>query len=662
MACSGLCVWRWNGYIWTVYINSCEGEGCTCGPAPSAPGTYIDEEAFVDCPDGTTTSSSSSTTTTTTTPCPSSCIYVWTMGAWVLVSGNCGTGCFCWVPSTPGIEGAVAVESCRDSVQPTTTSTTTTPTCENSGCSYVWMSGMWVSVTVCLEGCTCAGPSYDGTTEGETASTSCVGTSTTTTSSTPGTCTYQSCIYRWNGSAWVSAVACPDGCYCGSPPARAGAFTGEYVSASCQSTPPTTTTTTSSTTTTTTTGTGTTTSTTTSTTTTTTTPCAGRCCIRDIHYDNGLTYSEIITNDCIDTCNCNLPNQPAYAFGVPTQWRMYGPCGTTIYPQVTTTTSTEPPCTGTCTWRWSAVSNQWVPYGASGSYWDSNKCRSSVQIGSNFYLRKCSCIYPTTTGTTDNEITTTNCGKIDCTNCGCADRWWCDDSGVAKRRPNTLTVTFHDDDGVWPCMDGVTLTLIRPEQSSLVRPAYMLAAMVEVPACVPSLFNSTSGDPIRFRCDTACGGVPGYHGTSAGVAKTLWITGFNLWPKSYGYGYRLGTAGVTSIYNNCTCGTETISKKATEFGVFASVGTYMRTGANGAIGTMCTVETMAAFANRCGYTDPYEPYPLKGNCVFDSCTPVSYTGSFTVAKFVSFFAFGAAESYTFNYGATAGSIYYTITE
>ena len=158
----------------------------------------------------TTTSSTttSSTTTSTTTPCPDSCIYIWTMGSWLLVSGNCGAGCFCWVPSTPGIEGAVAVESCRDSVQPTTTSTTTTPTCENSGCSYVWMSGMWVSVAICLEGCTCTSPSYDGTTEGETASTSCVGTSTTTTSSTPGTCTYQSCIYRWNGSAWVSAVAC----------------------------------------------------------------------------------------------------------------------------------------------------------------------------------------------------------------------------------------------------------------------------------------------------------------------------------------------------------------------------------------------------------------------------------------------------------------------
>ena len=223
-------------------------------------------------------------------------------------------------------------------------------------------------------------------------------------------------------------------------------------------------------------------------------------------------------------------------------------------------------------------------------------------------------------------------------------------------------MTFHDDDGVWPCMDGVTLTLIRPEQSSLVRPAYMLGAMVEVPACAPSLFNSTSGDPIRFRCDTACGGVSGYHGTSAGVAKTLWFTKFELWPKGYGYGYRLGTAGATAIYNNCTCGTETISKKATEFGVFAGIGTYMRSGANGAIGNICTVETMAAFAQRCGYTNPFDPYPLAGNCVFDSCTPVSYTGSFTVAEFVSFFAYSAGEVYTFNYGATAGSIYYTITE
>lgn len=616
----------------------------------------------------TSSTTTSSTTTTTTTPCPSSCIYIWTMGAWSLISSDCQTGCFCWVPSTPGIEGAVAVESCRDSVQPTTTSTTTTPTCENSGCSYVWMSGMWVSVTICLEGCTCAGPSYDGTTEGETASTSCVGTSTTTTSSTPGTCTYQSCIYRWNGSAWVSAVACPDGCYCGSPPARAGAFTGEYVSASCQSTPPTTTTTTTAaptTTTTTSTGTGTTTSTTTSTTTTTTTPCADRCCIRNVYYANGTTNSVSVTNDCIGTCTCNLQNQPAYGFSAPAQWRVYAPCGTTVYPQVTTTTSTEPPCAGTCTWRWSAVSNQWVPYGASGSYQDWNKCRSVVQVGNNFVYRKCSCIYPTTTGTTDNEITTTNCGKIDCTNCGCADRWWCDDSGVAERRPNTLTVTFHDDDGVWPCMDGVTLTLIRPAQSSLVRPAYMLAAMVEVPACVPSLFNSTSGDPIRFRCDTACGGVPGYHGTSAGVAKTLWFTGFDIWPKSYGYGYRVRTTGgyaATPIYNNCTCDTETISKKSTEFGVFASVGTYMRSGANNSIGTMCSVEPMARLAQRCGYTDGYDPYPLKGNCVFDSCSPVSYSGSFTVKEFTSYLAANAFEFYTFNYGATDGSIYYTITE
>jgi hypothetical protein len=41
---------------------------------------------------------------------------------------------------------------------------------------------------------------------------------------------------------------------------------------------------------------------------------------------------------------------------------------------------------------------------------------------------------------------------------------------------------------------------------------------------------------------------------------------------------------------------------------------------------------------------------------------VSYTGSFTVAEFVSFFAYSAGEVYTFSYGATAGSIYYTITE
>ena len=613
----------------------------------------------------TTTSTTTSTTTTTTTPCPDSCIYIWTMGSWLLVSGNCGAGCFCWVPSTPGIEGAVAVESCRDSVQPTTTSTTTTPTCENSGCSYVWMSGMWVSVAICLEGCTCAGPSYDGTTEGEEATTSCVGTSTTTTSSTPGACEYQTCIYRWNGSAWVSALACPDGCYCGSPPARAGAFVNEYVSASCQSTPPTTTTTTTAaptTTTTTSTGTGTTTSTTTSTTTTTTTPCADRCCIRDVYYANGTTNSVSVTNDCIGTCTCNLQNQPAYGFSAPAQWRVYAPCGTTVYPQVTTTTSTEPPCAGTCTWRWSAVSNQWVPYGASGSYQDWNKCRSVVQVGNNFVYRKCSCIYPTTPGTTDNEITTTSCGKIDCTNCGCTDRWWCDNSGVAKRRPNTLTVTFHDDDGVWPCMDGVTLTLIRPAQDSQPRPAYTLGAMVEVPACAPSIFNSTTGDPIRFRCDTACGGIPGYHGTSPGVPKTLWITAFNINPKSYGYGYRVRTTGgyaATPIYNNCICENETIQKKPFEFGVYASIGTYQRTSQGMGIGNMCSVLPMKNFLNRCGLIDQYDPY--KGNCVFDSCDPVSYSGSFSVAEFT--FAGSFIDGfYTWNYGATDGLIYYTITE
>jgi hypothetical protein len=159
--------------------------------------------------------------------------------------------------------------------------------------------------------------------------------------------------------------------------------------------------------------------------------------------------------------------------------------------------------------------------------------------------------------------------------------------------------------------------------------------------------------------------VSGYQGTSAGVAKTLWVTGFDIWPKSYGYGYRVKTTdsyAATPIYNNCTCGAETISKKATEFGVFASVGTYMRSGANGSIGTMCSVEPMARLAQRCGYTDSYDPYPLKGNCVFDSCSPVSYSGSFIVKQFASYLAGNAMEFYTLNYGATDGSIYYTITE
>jgi hypothetical protein len=233
---------------------------------------------------------------------------------------------------------------------------------------------------------------------------------------------------------------------------------------------------------------------------------------------------------------------------------------------------------------------------------------------------------------------------------------------VAKRRPNTLTVTFHDDDGVWPCMDGVTLTLIRPAQDSQPRPAYTLGAMVEVPACAPSIFNSTTGDPIRFRCDTACGGIPGYHGTSPGVPKTLWITAFNINPKSYGYGYRVRTTGgyaATPIYNNCICENETIQKKPFEFGVYASIGTYQRTSQGMGIGNMCSVLPMKNFLNRCGLIDQYDPY--KGNCVFDSCDPVSYSGSFSVAEFT--FAGSFIDGfYTWNYGATAGSIYYTITE
>ena len=100
------------------------------------------------------------------------------------------------------------------------------------------------------------------------------------------------------------------------------------------------------------------------------------------------------------------------------------------------------PCTGGCTWRWSAAGETWLKYG-------SGNCSDG-----------CSCQAPSEPGTEDGEYQTVSCGRLTCQTC-------CDSANCCpidltccnppKRLPRILYVTLSDPNNVWPCIDGVTV-------------------------------------------------------------------------------------------------------------------------------------------------------------------------------------------------------------
>ena len=66
---TGYCLYAWAGDRWFVFYNSC-GENCFCGPEPSRPGAYFNEQVFAACQSTPTTTSTSTTTTSTTSTAP----------------------------------------------------------------------------------------------------------------------------------------------------------------------------------------------------------------------------------------------------------------------------------------------------------------------------------------------------------------------------------------------------------------------------------------------------------------------------------------------------------------------------------------------------------------------------------------------------------------
>jgi len=211
-----------------------------------------------------------------------------------------------------------------------------------------------------------------------TTSTDIPSTSTTTTA-TPGC---SGCTWSWSiglsGGEWVFLVSdCVNaGCFCPDPPTTPGTYQGEQVTLPCQPYP-----TTSST------------STTTTTTTTTTTSSSST---------SSTSTSSTSTSSTSST--------------------------------TTTTTTTAAPCTGGCTWRWSAAGQTWLRYGT-------GNCSTG-----------CSCQAPTSPGTTDGEHQTVSCGRLTCKACCNVDDC-CQINCCDENLPGKLYVTFNMT-GLYDCMDG----------------------------------------------------------------------------------------------------------------------------------------------------------------------------------------------------------------
>jgi hypothetical protein len=102
----------------------------------------------------------------------------------------------------------------------------------------------------------------------------------------------------------------------------------------------------------------------------------------------------------------------------------------------TTTTTTAAPCTGGCTWRWSAAGQTWLKYGT-------GNCSTG-----------CSCQAPTSPGTEDGEYQTVSCGRLTCQACcgsaNCCPSYPVQTDCCDNTVPSILTVTI-DTNPDCPC-------------------------------------------------------------------------------------------------------------------------------------------------------------------------------------------------------------------
>jgi len=272
------------------------------------------------------------------------------------------------------------------------------------------------------------------------------------------------CVWIWDGSSWsILSSDCTAPCECSYMPPTPGEFIGQEVLTWCIDSTPTSTTTTeepvSST-------------TTTTTTTTTAAPCQGIC---QYQWSSALNQWFIEFSGCVgEGCGCPPPPETPGAVNGQT-WADYCiPGGTTTTTTTTTTstsssststssssttttsttststtstsssststttttTTTAAPCTGGCTWRWSAAGATWLKYGP-------GNCSDG-----------CSCQAPTTPGTVDGEYQTVNCGRLTCQAC-CNNEACCPPYPVTTECcdntvPSILTVTI-DTNPDCPC-------------------------------------------------------------------------------------------------------------------------------------------------------------------------------------------------------------------
>lgn len=480
--CLGFCNYAWNGTGWTAGVNTC-GTGCGCNNPPTDVGGYIGQNVVTGCStnpstSSTTSSSTTSSTTTSTTPCPGSCNYQYISGVWVFISSDCSEECPCaGGPTGPPDLGTFISVPCGN-ITPVTTTSTTPGVCGANMCRYVWEGslelGRWVSITACPPPCFCSYPTSTATALDQIYEAPCK-------ESQPPTCS-GACLYQWSGSAWslISSMDCVTGCYC-HPPQGAGTTSGEYASTVCSyssttTTAAPTTTTTAAPTTTTTTGTGTTATTPAP---TSTTPngnylCSRLACCFTVEEHN-VTYAK---SDCGQgACNCypgwmiiDVTIDTSFYANLYYSYRgivgyngrnksyVYQSCEQNIvnYWGTTSSTSSSPPfdpqCGSiTCQWQWHSANSTWTRYAGEG-------------VAMNQY---CRCEYPPVSGSVDNEIYSNPAVSASCGSCmQGADKfqWYFigdDPSDPFVRAPQELTVTFHDPNGVWPAIDGTSLTLYR---------------------------------------------------------------------------------------------------------------------------------------------------------------------------------------------------------
>lgn len=336
-ACEGRCKWIWvsDSQEWVL-----ASEDCTLTP-PTTTTTSTSTSTTCVCPPDTTVNTTTTTTSTTTTPfCR--CQYPTFCGE---NGGECTyTGCITGVndlelPCTTTTSTSTST-SCDCATTSTSTSTTLPSTCQE-GCRWGWVKDLstdqyhWLQISDgCSPDCPCSAPEVDGF-PCEDIVTPCVVTQETD-------CEYActgDCTWMWFHDTWIlMRTSCDEFCtsvtegicQCVKP-----SFDGnelcQIFKTACQRPEQTTTTpadpcwrcyTTTSTT----------------TTSTSTTGCNGYCTYNWSTAQNGWVF---VRSDCSQWCPCGQPAMVGFEDCEYTKV----PCGSGT---TSTSTTTTPPCTGTC--------------------------------------------------------------------------------------------------------------------------------------------------------------------------------------------------------------------------------------------------------------------------------------------------------------------------